>query len=45
MTDRRAPYVAPRLQVYGALRELTLMSLNSDKSKNDSLQGQNNLKT
>jgi hypothetical protein len=45
MTDPRAPYAPPRLQVYGALRDLTLMSLSNDKNKNDSTQGQNNLKT
>jgi hypothetical protein len=44
-TDRvRRSYAPPRLVVYGSLEELTLTASN-DKSKNDSLQGQNNLKT
>lgn len=38
------PYARPRLVVYGALQELTL-TLSNDKNKNDSIQGQNNLKT
>lgn len=38
------PYVAPRLTVYGRLEELTL-TVNLNMNKNDSLQGQNNLKT
>lgn len=40
----RRPYVVPRLAIYGALEELTLTFTN-DKHKNDSIQGQNNLKT
>jgi hypothetical protein len=44
-TDRmRRSYAPPRLVVYGRLEELTL-TLSNDKHKNDSLQGQNNLKT
>ena len=43
-TDPRRPYAAPRLAIYGRLEELTL-TLTNDKNKNDSLQGQNNLKT
>lgn len=40
----RRSYVPPRLVIYGKLEELTL-TLSNDKNKNDSLQGQNNLKT
>lgn len=40
----RRPYSAPRLVIYGALEKLTLANSN-DKNKNDSIQGQNNLKT
>lgn len=40
----RRAYAPPRLVVYGRLEELTL-TLTNDKNKNDSLQGQNNLKT
>jgi hypothetical protein len=42
-SDRR-PYAPPRLAIYGSFEELTLTNSN-DKNKNDSLQGQNNLKT
>jgi hypothetical protein len=50
MTEPRAeaprrPYAEPRLKVYGALRDLTLMSVNLTINKNDATQGQNNLKT
>jgi hypothetical protein len=38
------PYVAPRLKVYGTVADITLTNAN-DKNKNDSIQGQNNLKT
>lgn len=38
------PYAPPRLVVYGKLEELTL-TLSNDKNKNDTTQGQNNLKT
>jgi hypothetical protein len=37
-------YAAPRLKVYGTVAEITLTNAN-DKNKNDSIQGQNNLKT
>jgi len=37
-------YAAPRLKVYGTVGDITL-TLSNDKNKNDSLQGQNNLKT
>jgi hypothetical protein len=37
-------YSAPRLVSYGDVRELT-RSATTDMNKNDSLQGQNNLKT
>lgn len=40
----RRPYAPPRLVVYGLLEELTLTATQS-KNKNDSTQGQNNLKT
>lgn len=44
-TDRaRRPYAPPRLVVYGRLEELTLTQPNP-KNKNDSIQGQDNLKT
>ncbi|MBV9109044.1 MAG: lasso RiPP family leader peptide-containing protein [Gemmatimonadetes bacterium] len=42
--SRRA-YVAPRLQVYGTVRELTLTATTQHFNRNDSLQGGNNLKT
>ena len=44
MQPARRPYSAPRLSIYGSLEELTLTNSN-EKNKNDSLQGQNNLKT
>jgi len=37
-------YAAPRLKVYGTVADVTLTNAN-DKNKNDSVQGQNNLKT
>ena len=37
-------YTAPRLKVYGTVADITLTNVN-DKNKNDSIQGQNNLKT
>lgn len=40
----RHPYAAPRLAVYGSLAELTRTATIS-KNKNDSVQGNNNLKT
>jgi hypothetical protein len=40
----KMPYATPRLASYGNVRELTRTEAN-DKNKNDSLQGQNNLKT
>lgn len=40
----RLPYSAPRLQVFGTVRELTL-TVTVSQHKNDSTQGQNNLKT
>ncbi|MBW3571911.1 MAG: hypothetical protein KY467_12475 [Gemmatimonadetes bacterium] len=40
----RRPYAPPRLAIYGSLEELTL-TLTNEKNRNDSLQGQNNLKT
>lgn len=40
----RRPYAPPRLVVYGRLEELTL-TVNDNKNKNDTTQGQNNLKT
>jgi hypothetical protein len=45
-SDNRAPrpYSAPRLVVYGRLEELTL-TVSESKNKNDTTQGQNNLKT
>ncbi|HET7234589.1 MAG TPA: hypothetical protein VFJ16_31545 [Longimicrobium sp.] len=47
MNDRPTnarPYQPPRLKVYGTMSELTL-TVNDNKNKNDSLQGQTNLKT
>ena len=38
------PYQPPRLKVYGTVSELTL-TINDNKNKNDSVQGQLNLKT
>ena len=45
-SDDRAPrpYAPPRLVVYGKLEELTL-TVSESKNKNDTTQGQNNLKT
>jgi hypothetical protein len=40
----RRPYAAPRLKIYGDARDLTLTE-NNPKNKNDSIQGQLNLKT
>ena len=40
----RLPYAAPRLQVFGTVRELTL-TVTVSQHKNDATQGQNNLKT
>ena len=37
-------YGAPRLKVYGTVADITLTVAN-DMNKNDSIQGQNNLKT
>jgi hypothetical protein len=37
-------YQPPRLKVYGTVSDLTLV-VNDNKNKNDSQQGQNNLKT
>ncbi|MFL5541162.1 MAG: hypothetical protein ACJ8J0_19400 [Longimicrobiaceae bacterium] len=37
-------YLPPRLKVYGTVADVTLV-VNDNKNKNDSLQGQNNLKT
>ena len=37
-------YAAPRLKVYGTVADVTLV-VNDNKNKNDSLQGQTNLKT
>ena len=47
MNDRPTgprPYQPPRLKVYGTVSELTL-TVNDNKNKNDTTQGQNNLKT
>lgn len=41
----RRPYAAPRLQVYGTVRELTLTATTEQHNRNDSVQGGNNLKT
>lgn len=40
----RRPYAPPRLVVYGRLEELTL-TVAENMNKNDTTQGQNNLKT
>lgn len=40
----RSTYAPPRLVVYGRLEELTL-TMSESKNKNDSTQGQTNLKT
>lgn len=40
----RRSYSPPKLEVYGSLEELTLTAT-LDMNKNDTLQGQNNLKT
>lgn len=37
-------YMAPRLKVYGTVTDVTL-TVNDNKNKNDSVQGQQNLKT
>jgi hypothetical protein len=42
-TPRRS-YTAPTLQIYGDLAAIT-RTVNDNKNKNDSLQGQSNLKT
>jgi len=42
--DHPRPYQPPRLKVYGTVSELTL-TVNDNKNKNDSVQGQQNLKT
>lgn len=41
----RRPYRAPRLQVYGSARDLTLTATTIQFNKNDATQGQQNLKT
>jgi hypothetical protein len=38
------PYAPPRLKVYGTVADVTL-TVNDNKNKNDSVQGQSNLKT
>lgn len=43
-TESPRPYQPPRLKVYGTVSELTL-TVNDNKNKNDTTQGQNNLKT
>ena len=43
-TPDRQPYAAPRLKVYGTVADVTL-TVNDNKNKNDTTQGQNNLKT
>jgi len=43
-SDGTRAYVAPRLKVYGTVADITLTNAN-DKNKNDSIQGQLNLKT
>lgn len=44
-TDRtRRSYAPPRLVIYGRLEELTL-TVNDNMNKNDTVQGQQNLKT
>jgi hypothetical protein len=40
----RRPYHRPALTIYGTLATLT-QTVSESKNKNDSLQGQNNLKT
>lgn len=40
----RRSYAPPRLVIYGRLEELTL-TVNDNMNKNDTTQGQNNLKT
>jgi hypothetical protein len=44
-TPSRRPYVPPRLQVYGTVRELTLTATTIQHNRNDSVQGGVNLKT
>ena len=43
-TPARA-YAAPRLKIYGELRDVPLTATTIQNNKNDATQGQNNLKT
>jgi hypothetical protein len=41
----RSPYVAPRLKVFGTIRDVTRTATTEQHNRNDAVQGGNNLKT
>jgi hypothetical protein len=44
LRSQRRSYAPPRLKTYGTVSDITL-TVNQNNNKNDSTQGQNNLKT